>query len=475
MQLDAAGTREIESRDVWDRCLVDTPGSMPVRQQQAHPAAHPIEYPRADRRRRPLPGQAHVGDTSRVSADIFRDGHEVLRAVVRYRGPGSRGWLESPLRPIDAHINGVRWAGAFTVDAIGPLGVVDRGVDATSSPPGATSSQRKVAAGQEDLAGELSEGVVLLEQAAAPRARAPTADDRAGARASLRDADRADQHARARAGAVRRVERRPSATGATRARHAARARGRPRRARASAPGTSCSRARGAASRGSRSSSRDRRARLRRPLPAADPPDRRHEPQGPQQRAHRRPRRPRLAVRDRRRRGRPRRDPPGARHRWTTSARSSRPRTSTASTSRSTSRSSARPTTRGSTEHPEWFNQRPDGTLKYAENPPKNYQDIYNVNWDTPRTGAAVAGAARRRPALGRRRRQGLPRRQPAHQAVPVLGVADRGGPRRRPRRRLPRRGVHAPRDDAHSSRRSASPSPTRTSPGRTRAASSPST
>ena len=35
-----------------------------------------------------------------------------------------------------------------------------------------------------------------------------------------------------------------------------------------------------------------------------------------------------------------------------------------------------------TEHPEWFNHRPDGTLKYAENPPKKYQDIYNVNWDT---------------------------------------------------------------------------------------------
>jgi starch synthase (maltosyl-transferring) len=33
------------------------------------------------------------------------------------------------------------------------------------------------------------------------------------------------------------------------------------------------------------------------------------------------------------------------------------------------------------EHPEWFHRRPDGTLKYAENPPKRYQDIYNVNFD----------------------------------------------------------------------------------------------
>jgi starch synthase (maltosyl-transferring) len=35
------------------------------------------------------------------------------------------------------------------------------------------------------------------------------------------------------------------------------------------------------------------------------------------------------------------------------------------------------------EHPDWFFRRPDGTLKYAENPPKKYQDIYNVNWDSP--------------------------------------------------------------------------------------------
>jgi starch synthase (maltosyl-transferring) len=35
-----------------------------------------------------------------------------------------------------------------------------------------------------------------------------------------------------------------------------------------------------------------------------------------------------------------------------------------------------------TEHPEWFQHRPDGTIKYAENPPKRYQDIVNVNWES---------------------------------------------------------------------------------------------
>jgi len=38
------------------------------------------------------------------------------------------------------------------------------------------------------------------------------------------------------------------------------------------------------------------------------------------------------------------------------------------------------------EHPEWFSHRPDGTIKYAENPPKKYQDVYPVNFygDDPR-------------------------------------------------------------------------------------------
>ncbi|MEW9532676.1 alpha-1,4-glucan--maltose-1-phosphate maltosyltransferase [Microbispora sp. NPDC049125] len=33
------------------------------------------------------------------------------------------------------------------------------------------------------------------------------------------------------------------------------------------------------------------------------------------------------------------------------------------------------------EHPEWFNIRADGTIAYAENPPKKYQDIYPLNFD----------------------------------------------------------------------------------------------
>ena len=35
------------------------------------------------------------------------------------------------------------------------------------------------------------------------------------------------------------------------------------------------------------------------------------------------------------------------------------------------------------EHPDWFNHLPDGSIRYAENPPKKYQDIYPINFDTP--------------------------------------------------------------------------------------------
>ncbi len=39
-----------------------------------------------------------------------------------------------------------------------------------------------------------------------------------------------------------------------------------------------------------------------------------------------------------------------------------------------------------TEHPEWFTHRADGTIAYAENPPKKYQDIYPLNFDDDPAG-----------------------------------------------------------------------------------------
>ncbi len=43
-----------------------------------------------------------------------------------------------------------------------------------------------------------------------------------------------------------------------------------------------------------------------------------------------------------------------------------------------------------TEHPQWFTQRADGTIAYAENPPKKYQDIYPLNFDNDYPGIYAA-------------------------------------------------------------------------------------
>jgi starch synthase (maltosyl-transferring) len=107
-----------------------------------------------------------VGDTVTVSADIFRDGHDKLRAVIRYRGPRGGRWKESEMLPIDAHIDGVRWQGEFPVDA---EGCWEYSIEAWTDVFGTWRDelQRKVNAGQTNLAGELSEGVLLIKDAAA--------------------------------------------------------------------------------------------------------------------------------------------------------------------------------------------------------------------------------------------------------------------------------------------------------------------
>jgi starch synthase (maltosyl-transferring) len=105
-----------------------------------------------------------VGDRIDVSTDIFRDGHERIRAVVRIRDPEGR-LEETELQPIDAHLDGVRWAGSFSVDAPGRW---EYTVEAWTDVFGTWREElsRKVAAGGADLSGELSEGVVLLAAAA---------------------------------------------------------------------------------------------------------------------------------------------------------------------------------------------------------------------------------------------------------------------------------------------------------------------
>ena len=61
-------------------------------------------------------------------------------------------------------------------------------------------------------------------------------------------------------------------------------------------------------------------------------------------------------------------------------------------------------------HPEWFTTQADGTIAYAENPPKKYQDIYPVNFDN--NPAGIYAEVRRVVQVRSTRSDPLPRRQP---------------------------------------------------------------
>src|SRR5436190_21327290 len=62
-----------------------------------------------------FPIKRTVGDEVVVHADVFAEGHDVLRAVVRYRRVGEERWSEEPMTPL---VND-RWTGRFVVPAIG--------------------------------------------------------------------------------------------------------------------------------------------------------------------------------------------------------------------------------------------------------------------------------------------------------------------------------------------------------------------
>lgn len=64
-------------------------------------------WPELDGGRYPI--KREVGDTLEVSADIFKDGHDKLAAVIRYRRWDETEWHETPMRYVDND----RWAGAF--------------------------------------------------------------------------------------------------------------------------------------------------------------------------------------------------------------------------------------------------------------------------------------------------------------------------------------------------------------------------
>jgi starch synthase (maltosyl-transferring) len=329
------------------------------------------------------PAKRCAGDTVTVSADVFRDGHDILRAVIRYRGPGQKRWSEKEMQRIDAHLGGVRWAGEFVVTSIGRW---EYAIEAWTDVFGTWRDElgRKVAAEQHDLSGELSEGELLLK-AAAGNATDPSdktlidhalktlqdtdAPESAKHDAALgRELFEAVERTQERHGAVRSATL-PIEVDRLRARFGAWYELFPR------------------SFGGLKDVEEQLPRLaelgfdvlylppihpigqtnrkgRDNVLVAGPTDPGSpwaigDSTGGHDAVH-----PELGTRD---------DVQSL-------TRAAREYDIDIALDFAIQCSADHPWL---TEHPEWFHRRPDGTLKYAENPPKRYQDIYNVNWESP--------------------------------------------------------------------------------------------
>ena len=102
------------------------------------------------------PVKRTIGDEVDVWADVFSDGHDVLRAVVRSRPPGARRWGEAPMEPIGND----RWHGTFPVEALGRWQyTITAWIDRWAS--WRWEIDRKLEGGQKDLSSELLEGAAL--------------------------------------------------------------------------------------------------------------------------------------------------------------------------------------------------------------------------------------------------------------------------------------------------------------------------
>jgi len=148
-----------------------------TRRVAGHPAADPLAAGRvAIERIAPevdcgaVPAKRTEGDTVEVSADIFGDGHDVIAAEVLYRPPGAQDWHRAPM----AFHDNDRWIGRFAAPATGRYRFT---IEAWRDPFASWLKEvkAKVAAGQ-DVSLETQEGCGIARKTAE---RATGADRRA--------------------------------------------------------------------------------------------------------------------------------------------------------------------------------------------------------------------------------------------------------------------------------------------------------
>ena len=395
-----------------------------------------------------FPAKAAVGDVLVVEADIFCDGHDKIAAALLIRRAGEARWREAPMvllrqRPLARRVRLSRERPlSLHADRLArPLRILAR--------RGGEEARRRLC-----RRARAEEGRQLVETALRERERGDAATMTGADGAARRIFAAATTHAASRllvsqetADLMKRARRRARTSRAIRASWSLSSTA---SAPPSAPGTSCCRARSRTIRSRHGTFDDVIAQLPyvRDLgfdvlyfPPIHPIGR-TQPQGQEQQPDGRPGRSRQPLCHRLGGRRPRRHPSRARHASTIS-RGWSPRRATHGLEIALDFAiQCSPDHPWIKEHPEWFDWRPDGTIKYAENPPKKYEDIVNVHFYRQALPVALVRAARRRAVLGGARREDLPRRQPAHQAVPVLGMDDPRGAGPLSRRDLPRRGLH---------------------------------
>ena len=134
-----------------------------------------------------------AGGVLEVTADIFKEGHDEVAAVVKWRRAGTSDWSEAPMRPLPDSND--RWAGSFVLAQAGDWEfTVEAWGDTFFS--WQHELEKKFAAGLRDLQSEILEGAAFVESAARA-GKGRDAELLRGFAESLRGSDAAAAHATA--------------------------------------------------------------------------------------------------------------------------------------------------------------------------------------------------------------------------------------------------------------------------------------
>jgi starch synthase (maltosyl-transferring) len=104
------------------------------------------------------------GEEVRVTADIFKEGHDVVLALLKWRAVGATTWQE-----VSMHcIGNDRWMGSFCIEEETSLGFMEYTIDAWGDAFGSwiEEIQKKCLAGGTSLPSEMLEGVAFIQEAA---------------------------------------------------------------------------------------------------------------------------------------------------------------------------------------------------------------------------------------------------------------------------------------------------------------------